>query len=45
MTAQIVEIAGHKMALLPGEEYVRPLDSVVDQADILAAVDAARRRA
>jgi ribosome-binding protein aMBF1 (putative translation factor) len=45
MTAQIVEIAGHKMALLPVEEYERLLDIVEDKADVLAAEDAARRRA
>jgi DNA-binding XRE family transcriptional regulator len=44
MTVQIVDIAGHKMALVPIEEYERLLDIVDDKVDILAAADAERRR-
>ena len=44
MTAQIVEIAGHKMAVLPAEEYERLLDIIEDKADVLAAENAQRRR-
>jgi DNA-binding XRE family transcriptional regulator len=44
MTAQIVEIAGHKMAVLPIEEYEHLLDIAEDRADILAAESAERRR-
>jgi len=45
MTAQIVEIAGHKMAVLPMEEYERLLDIAEDRVDVLAAEDAELRRA
>lgn len=44
MTAQIVEIAGHKMAVLPMEEYERLLDIAEDKTDALAAAEAERRR-
>jgi ribosome-binding protein aMBF1 (putative translation factor) len=44
MTAQIVEIAGHKMAVLPIEEYERLLEIVEDRADVVAAENAERRR-
>jgi len=44
MTAQIVEIAGHKMAVLPMEEYERLLDVAEDRADEMAAESAERRR-
>jgi DNA-binding XRE family transcriptional regulator len=44
MTAQIVEIAGRKMAVLPMEEYERLLEVVEDREDIRAAEDAERRR-
>lgn len=44
MTAQIVEIAGHKMAVLPMEEYERLLDIAEDKADELASENAERRR-
>lgn len=44
MTAQIVEIAGHKMAMLPMEEYERLLEIVEDREDVLAAERAERRR-
>jgi DNA-binding XRE family transcriptional regulator len=45
MTAQIVEIAGHKMAVLPVEEYEHLLEIAEDKADSLAAEAAERRRA
>ena len=44
MTAQIVEIAGHKMAVLPVDEYEQLLDIAEDKTDALAAADAERRR-
>ena len=44
MTVQIVEIAGHKMAMLPVAEYERLLDIAEDKADALAAAEAERRR-
>ncbi|MGQ0659297.1 helix-turn-helix domain-containing protein [Sphingosinicella sp.] len=44
MTAQIVEIAGRKMAMLPVEEYARLIDIVEDKADASAAEAAERRR-
>ena len=44
MTAQIVEIAGHRMAVLPMEEYERLLDIAEDKTDALAAAEAERRR-
>ncbi len=44
MTAQIVEIAGHKMAVLPMEEYEQLLGIAEDKADEMAAEHAERRR-
>ncbi len=44
MTAQIVEIAGQKLAVLPVAEYERLLDMVEDKADEFAAANAERRR-
>jgi DNA-binding XRE family transcriptional regulator len=44
MTAQIVEIAGRKMALLPVEDYARLIDIVEDKADTAAAEAAELRR-
>tara|TARA_E500000305_G_C3972607_1_gene212697 strand:+ start:401 stop:775 length:375 start_codon:yes stop_codon:yes gene_type:complete len=44
MTAQIVEIAGKKMAMIPADEYEHLLDIVEDKADSLAAFEAQRRR-
>jgi DNA-binding Xre family transcriptional regulator len=42
--AQIVEIAGEKMAVLPIADYERLLDLAEDRADVLAAEQAADRR-
>lgn len=44
MSAQIVEIAGRKMAMLPVEDYERLLDIAEDRADALAASVAEQRR-
>lgn len=44
MTAQIVEIAGQKLAVLPIAEYERLLDMVEDKADEFAAANAEHRR-
>ena len=44
MTAQIVEIAGQKMAMLPVADYVRLLEIVEDREDSLAAAAAEQRR-
>lgn len=44
MTAQIIEIAGRKMAVLPVEDYARLVDIAEDKADTLAAEQAERRR-
>jgi ribosome-binding protein aMBF1 (putative translation factor) len=44
MTAQILEIAGHKVAVLPIAEYERLLDIAEDKDDVAAAVAAERRR-
>lgn len=44
MGAQIVEIAGQKMAVLPIGDYERLLDLAEDRADILAAERAEERR-
>ncbi len=44
MTAQIVEIAGQKMAMLPLADYQQLLDLAEDQADIAAAQRAEARR-
>lgn len=45
MTAQIVEIGGQKIAMLPMADYERLLELAEEQADIAAADRAARRRA
>ncbi len=45
MTAQIVEISGQKIAMLPAADYERLLDIVEERADIAAAERAAKRRA
>jgi len=44
MTAQIVEIAGQKIAMLPVDDYNRLLELAEDQADTAAAERAERRR-
>lgn len=44
MTAQIIEIAGQKMAMLPVADYERLLDIAEDKADALAAFEADQRR-
>jgi DNA-binding XRE family transcriptional regulator len=44
MTTQIVEIFGHKMAVLPIDEYERLLEIVEDRAEIVAAETAEHRR-
>lgn len=44
MTAQIVEIAGQKMAMLPVADYEMLLDIAEDKADALAAARAEQRR-
>ena len=44
MTAQILEIAGRKMAVLPVEEYELLLQIAEDKADSSAAEAAERRR-
>ena len=44
MTAQIVEIAGQKMAVLPVAEYEHLLELVEDRIDAAAAVNAEQRR-
>jgi len=44
MVAQIVEIAGQKMAVLPVADYERLLDLAEDRADENAAVRAEKRR-
>lgn len=44
MTAQIVNIAGQKMAMLPVADYERLLDIAEDKADMLAAMQAEQRR-
>jgi DNA-binding XRE family transcriptional regulator len=43
MTAQIVEILGQKIAMLPAEEYESLLEKLEDQADIAAAERAEKR--
>ena len=43
MTAQIVEIAGQKMAMLPVEDYKRLLELAEEQEDIAAAERAEQR--
>ena len=44
MGAQIVEIAGQKMAMLPMEDYERLLELAEDAADVRAAERAEERR-
>lgn len=44
MTAQFIEIGGHRMAVLPIGEYERLLEVVEDRADIVAAGKAEDRR-
>ena len=44
MAAQIVEIAGQKMAMLPLQDYERLVDLAEDKYDILAAMQAEERR-
>ena len=44
MTAQIVEIAGQKIAMLPIEDYKQLIDIAEDKADLSAAVAAENRR-
>lgn len=44
MTAQIIEIAGQKMAMLPIADYERLLDIAEDRADIQATLRADERR-
>ena len=44
MTAQIIEIAGHKMAVLPVAEYQRMCDAVEDRVDGDAAAAGEARR-
>lgn len=44
MTAQIVEISGQKIAMLPVAEYERLLELAEEQADSAAAERADRRR-
>ena len=44
MGAQIIEIAGQKMAMLPIADYERLLDLAEDRADLLAAERAEARR-
>ncbi|MCW0197034.1 helix-turn-helix transcriptional regulator [Sphingopyxis sp.] len=44
MTAQIIEIAGQKMAMLPVADYERLLEIAEDRADVQAAVRADERR-
>jgi DNA-binding XRE family transcriptional regulator len=43
MTAQIVEISGQKIAMLPAEEYESLLERLEDQSDIAAAIRAEKR--
>jgi len=44
MTAQIVEIAGRQMAILPIEDYQRLIEIVEDKADEAAADKSKQRR-
>ena len=44
MTAQIVEIAGQKMAMLPMGDYERLLECAENRADVVAAERAEKRR-
>lgn len=43
MTVQIIDIAGHKVAILPEAEYRLLADSAEDNADIQAAIRAEER--
>ncbi|WP_033919437.1 helix-turn-helix transcriptional regulator [Sphingomonas sp. 37zxx] len=45
MTAQILEISGQKMALLPIADYERLVDIAEDRSDVVAACAAEARRA
>lgn len=45
MTAQIIEIAGQKIAMLPMADYERLLDMAEDRTELQAAVGAEQRRA
>lgn len=45
MSVQILEIAGHKMAVLPIEDYQRLLEVAEEREDIAAAEEAERQRA
>lgn len=44
MTMQLIEIDGRKLAVLPLEEYRQLVDAAEDQADVVAAAAAERRR-
>jgi DNA-binding XRE family transcriptional regulator len=44
MSAQILEIAGEKMAMLPMADYERLLEIAEEQTDIKAAIAAEKRR-
>ena len=44
MTAQIVEISGQKMVVLPIRDYERLVDLAEDRADVAAATSAEQRR-
>lgn len=44
MTAQIIEISGKKIAMLPAEEYQLLLEKLEDHEDIRAAERAEKRR-
>lgn len=44
MTAQFIEVGGHRMAVLPIAEYEKLLEVVEDRADVVAAQNAEIRR-
>jgi len=44
MTMQLIEIDGRKLAILPLEEYRELVDAAEDQADVVAAIAADKRR-
>ncbi|VXC50939.1 helix-turn-helix transcriptional regulator [Sphingomonas sp. AX6] len=44
MTAQIVEISGQKMVVLPIRDYERLVDLAEERADVAAATSAEQRR-
>ncbi len=44
MTAQIIVIAGQKMAMLPIDDYERLVNLAEDRSDNFAAIEAERRR-